>query len=122
MKIITMVGTSMFENYLKGHSNFANSYRYFKENNLPAEKMDAENGRINILKNAFKENKWCNERNINASAEIKSLIKLKEKLRDKFKIHLLYFDTLLSGLAAQILKENLPNYSQLKVSSDDILG
>jgi uncharacterized protein with von Willebrand factor type A (vWA) domain len=87
-KVITPVGTSLFENFLesgKADENFRRNYEYFKK--IKAEGLEGEKGRKSILKNALNEN-WFKE-NIDASAEIKSLIKIKQKLNDDIRIYLI---------------------------------
>jgi len=109
-KVITMVGTSLFEDYLEkqNDTNFKNAYNDFKNNKIEAKGLDEEtNRRINIEK-GLNENYFKNNQNI--SAEIKSLIKLKEELKENFEIYLLYSDTALSRLAAEILQNALSCY------------
>ena len=114
-KIITRVGTSLFENYLKEHdnSNFKDPYVYFKENKIRADDLDQrEKIRRNNIEKVLNEKYFKN--NINASAEIKSLIKLAEELEEEFEIYLLYSDTALSRLAAEILERAIFYYDELK--------
>jgi len=105
-KVITMVGTSLFENYLKNEShksqNFKNAYNFFKDNKIRADGLDREKDRRKAIEKSFTENYFKN--NPNASAEIKSLVKLREELKEDFEVYLLYSDTALSRLAAEILK------------------
>jgi len=110
-KVITMVGTSLFENYLEMYSNdtnFKNAYNYFKNNKSKANDLDKELNRKGNIERSLKESHFKN--NQNASAEIKSLIKLKEELKGKLEIYLLYSDTALSRLAAEILYKVLSEY------------
>jgi len=118
-KVITMVGTSLFENYIEKHdnTNFKLAYDHFKGNKdkakrVKADELDNEEGRRKIIEGVLNEKYFKN--NINASAEIKSLIKLKKQLKDDFEIYLLYSDTALSRLAAEILKEKLNLYEELQ--------
>ena len=110
-KVITMVGTSLFENYLEMYyndTNFKNAYNYFKNNKSKANDLDKELNRKGNIERSLKEGHFKN--NQNASAEIKSLIKLKEELKGKLEIYLLYSDTALSRLAAEILYKVLSEY------------
>ena len=109
-KIITTVGTSIFENYLNNidNQNFICAYNFFKINKVEAKKLDVEQNRKNIIENCFTENYF--KGNTDASAEIKSLIKLKQELRDEFSIYFLHSDTALSRLAAEILYKVLSEY------------
>jgi len=118
-KVITMVGTSLFENYMEKHddTNFKLAYHHFKGNKdkakrVKADELDNEEDRRKIIEGVLNEKYFKN--NINASAEIKSLIKLKKQLKDDFEIYLLYSDTALSRLAAEILKEKLNLYEELQ--------
>jgi putative CRISPR-associated protein (TIGR02619 family) len=110
-KVITMVGTSLFENYLEKHSNdtnFKTAYNYFKNNRSEATDLDRESNRKKNIEKSFNERYFKN--NQNASAEIKSLIKLKEELNEELEIYLLYSDTALSRLAAEIIHKCLDEY------------
>jgi putative CRISPR-associated protein (TIGR02619 family) len=114
-KVITMVGTSLFENYLEEHNNdtnFKNAYNHFKKNKIKADNLDKESGRRENIEKSLRESYFKN--NENASAEIKSLIKLKEELNEKLEIYLLYSDTALSRLAAEILQKAFSYYEELK--------
>ena len=115
-KVITMVGTSLFENYMEKHdnTNFEIAYKYLKENKIKANKMD-DVDYINTLKGKLNNQYFKN--NINASAEIKSLTILKKQLKENFDIYLLHSDTALSRLAAEILKEKLNLYDELQNSN-----
>jgi len=109
-KVITMVGTSLFENYLEhsNDTNFKNAYNYFKNNKSKANDLDKESHRKGNIEKSLKESYFKN--NQNASAEIKSLIKLKEELNEELEIYLLYSDTALSRLVAEILYRVLSDY------------
>jgi len=114
-KVITMVGTSLFENYLEKHSNDENlkkAYNYFLNNRSKATDLDRESNRKKNIEKSFNENYFKN--NPNASAEIKSFIKLKEELNEELEIYLLYSDTALSRLAAEILQRALSYFEELK--------
>ena len=116
-KIITMVGTSLFENYLEKNNNinFENAYNFFKDNKLKASELDNEKSWREIIENGLKKNYFKN--NPSTSAEIKSLIKLKEELKDEFEIYLLYSDTVLSRLAGEILEKAIYYYDEFKDST-----
>jgi putative CRISPR-associated protein (TIGR02619 family) len=110
-KVITMVGTSFFENYLEMYSNdtnFKNAYNHFKTNKIKANDLDKELNRKGNIERSLKESHFKN--NQNASAEIKSLIKLKEELKEELEIYFLYSDTALSRLGAEILYKVLSEY------------
>jgi putative CRISPR-associated protein (TIGR02619 family) len=110
-KIITMVGTSLFENYLENRSNdrnFIDAYDHFKNNKIKADELDRERCRRENIEKSLRESYFKN--NQNASAEIKSLIKLKEELKEDFEIYLLFSDTAISHLAAEILYKVFSEY------------
>lgn len=109
-----MVGTSLFENYLGNNNDtdFMNSYKYFKDNKIKADDLDKESNREENIKRNLNESYFKN--NPDASAEIKSLIKLKEELNEDLEIQLLYSDSALSRLAAEILQNSLILYDGFK--------
>jgi putative CRISPR-associated protein (TIGR02619 family) len=120
-KVITPVGTSLFENFLKSGKadvNFKRKYEDLKK--IKAEGLEGEKGKKSILKNALNEN-WFKE-NIDASAEIKSLIKIKQKLNDDIRIYLIYSNTALSKLASDILVNSFKYYNELKNSEVEVKG
>jgi putative CRISPR-associated protein (TIGR02619 family) len=122
-KVITPVGTSLFEKFIKSgkaDENFIRKYEYFKNKKIKAEGLEGEEGKKSILKNALNEN-WF-KGNIDASAEIKSLIKIKERLNDDIRIYLIHSDTALSKLASDILVDSFKYYNDLKNSKVEVKG
>lgn len=131
MKIITTVGTSLFTNYTKGEvkDSFINDdYQDIGDALKELEKVPSSEysdqryyPQIRTIKSVI-ETKWIKgivkkndyweikegEFNLDASAEIKSLVKITSQIKQNYKIYLLYSDSVLSQLAAEILKENLP--------------
>jgi len=110
-KVITMVGTSLFENYLEKHSNdgnFIDAYDHFKDNKTKTDDLCKELNRTKNIVSKLNQSYFRN--NPDASAEIKSLITLKKELKKDFEIYLLYSDTALSRLAAEILHKYLYEY------------
>lgn len=108
-KIISMVGTSIYENYLEKNDN-SSVKNYLKDlENKKADEFDSQKERIKKIKEALKE--WIKKErdSENLSAEIKSIVRLKEELKDNFEIHLLCSDTVLSKLAAELIRDILPN-------------
>jgi putative CRISPR-associated protein (TIGR02619 family) len=100
-KVIALVGTSIFEKYLKEKENGNDVYNNLKDKTFVEFKEWEEDARE--FQNSIKE--WAKERT-DASAEIKSLLKIKEELKqDKLPVYLLATDTILSPLAAEIIKE-----------------
>jgi len=121
-KIITTVGTSLFENYHKKYRDtaFEDLYDFFKNNEISAKELDKQESRKKSLIDKFNSNYFKN--NFDASAEIKSLIKLQEELKEDFDIYLVHSDTALGRLAAEIIKDNISLYEEygLKISRVDI--
>ncbi|MCS7163553.1 MAG: putative CRISPR-associated protein [Thermodesulfovibrio sp.] len=126
-RIINMVGTSIFENYIK-ENNDRDFLRYYEGlKNKRVKDWEEEKERIRRLKNKI--STWIEDKIKKApeavSAEIKSLTKLSKELDDDFEIFLLSSDTVLSKLAGEILKENLSkikNFENKKVELKEIKG
>jgi len=99
IKVITTVGTSLFENFKKKNSLIRQNCEALegKEfSKLKDYKSEAENIKKEFLTAG---------NDYNASAEIKTLMKIKEEERDDLEVYFLCTDTILSNLAAQIIKE-----------------
>jgi putative CRISPR-associated protein (TIGR02619 family) len=124
-KVITMVGTSIFESYMeeiKDDEDFSYKVDYLKDKS--AQEFEGSRRRINSIKEKLKGwiGKEKNKQNI--SAEVKSLMKLQEELREEVEIYLLCSDTILSKLAGEILEEyiteNLNDFNVIDVKCDEI--
>jgi len=112
-KIITMVGTSIFDNYFECSSDktFKNHFEALKDRQ--SKDYNNELGKIEGIKKKI--SFWLKETDVkNASAEIKSLIKLKENLQDDFEVYLFSSDTILGRLAGEILEEGLKKLSEFE--------
>ena len=122
-KVITMVGTSLFENFLK-EKEVDSNYEYFKENKRRYQELEHEKTRAERLKSAVRSwiEEFSEEEKLNASAEIKSLYKLKEELKEELDIYLLASDTILSYLAGEIIKELLEELEIGNVHLDVVRG
>lgn len=104
-RVITMVGTSIFDNYkdkYKDDKNFADDVEELRDKR--ASEFEEAIRIIDRIKNKI--NKWIEKERDreNISAEIKSLVKLKEELKDEFEIYLLCSDTILSKVAGEIIE------------------
>lgn len=128
MKIITMVGTSIFTNYLEEREDdktFAEYIKHLEE--MPQSKYSDEEKRISMIKKKIED--WIEDKQESEeiSSEIKSLIKLKKKYNDQLQVYFLSSDTILSNLAARIIKKfasewtELKNYVSVKISVIDKL-
>lgn len=109
-KVITTVGTSIFSNNLKGTD--WKRVQELKNKSASEEWYEYEqSGDIERLRDAtWKTIKRSKDPKI--SAEAQSLDKIKKRLKDEIVIHLLATDTILSRLAAELIKkwysENFP--------------
>lgn len=100
--VLNTVGTSVITNYLKDREQDMHLYKNLEEKNYDDYLMyenEFEVLRSSILDWAYTEDpeKVC--------AEIKSIVKIKEKFKDDLNIKLIPTDTLLSVLSAEIVKE-----------------
>ena len=107
-KIITMVGTSIFERYFEdnGDRYIRNYYEDLIEKR--AKEYESQKARVEVIRRAFR--RWFEERQDNRenfSAEIKSLVKIRKELNDDLEVYLLCSDTVLSKLASELIKEVL---------------
>ncbi len=99
--VITMVGTSIFANYHNDQRD--DIYEDLKDTSLRFADIEDYEEECQELKREVIE--WAKHKE-DASAEIKSLLKIKEELKeDRISVQLLATDTILSPLAAEIIKE-----------------
>ncbi len=108
MKVVTMVGTSIFENFFENNDN-STVRNYYEDLKNKRENEYARNEtKINAIKKAITD--WINKEKekFNISAEIKSLKKISEELKENLEVYLLASDTVLSKHAGEILKECIP--------------
>lgn len=101
-KVITTVGTSLFANYQKDNSDIWHHYEQIKEEPFAAYEHAVE--RIKRVKQPVL-NFACNQDE--SCAEIKSILKIKEELKESVDVYLLASDSITSALAAEIVKEAL---------------
>lgn len=107
-KVITMVGTSIFDNYREENAGDTFFKRYVEDlKGKGGSEYNEEIRRITDIKKKITE--WINKKKLkekeDISAEVKSLVKLKEELKEKLEIYLLCSDTLLSIVAGEIIEE-----------------
>ncbi len=108
MKVVTMVGTSIFENFFENNDN-STVRNYYEDLKNKRENEYARNEtKINNIKKEI--SKWIDKEKdkFNISAEIKSLTKISEELKEDLEVYLLASDTVLSRLAGEILQEFIP--------------
>lgn len=104
-KVITTVGTSIFENYFKTMKNIRNLYDNIKDKSF-TEDYEAYQGQANKIKDEvlkFYKTNYTED----ISAEIKTINKIKANLKEELEIYLIASDTINSYIAAEILKELL---------------
>ncbi|GAB5047026.1 putative CRISPR-associated protein [Thermodesulfovibrio sp. TK110] len=109
MKVVTMVGTSIFENFFENNDN-STVRNYYEDLKNKRENEYARNEtKINAIKKAI--TNWINKEKekFNISAEIKSLTKISEELNEYLEVYLLASDTVLSRIGGEILQEWIPN-------------
>jgi len=129
--VITTVGTSIFMNYMKeevrdllGDDYTPIDVEFEAIENESVAKYDNFEPYIKEIKKTIKtywlfgikkdDNEWVldeNAFNDNASAEIKSLLKIKEEVDEAIKVYLISTDTISSKLASEIIKGTLNNYN-----------
>ena len=113
--IITTVGISIFENYFRNNKNSVKRSHYEKCKGKPASEWDNLKERIKRLKPSVLE--WA-KGNENASAEIKTLLKIQNELEDDLEVFLLCTDTILSKLAGEIIKELFNDNQNISVKEE----
>lgn len=127
IKVITTVGTSLFTNCFKkaDSSDLKEAYEDIEDGKYAADRIvdsDLEDCIEDLKDGAMKH--WMNA---DASAEISSIISLKEKFdKEKLEVVLLATDTVLSRLACQLLVERFQKGNHpiegVKVSFGDEYG
>lgn len=104
-KVITMVGTSIFENCKKNMSNNSNFENYYKDlKDKKSEEYDSEKSRVDFIKKLVED--WINKEHDkqNVSAEIKSLEKIRKELDEEISVYLLTSDTVIGKLAGEVVE------------------
>ncbi len=140
MKVITTVGISLFTNYMKKEVMDTFPENYYEDIGEQVNKLTDKTFNIHWL-TIFKPklddlrdiiiNKWLKgiaknndgiwERNDNyelnkdASSEIKSILKIQEEVDEDLDVYLLVPDTLLAGVAAEIIKDKLGNNRKINI-------
>jgi len=102
-KVITTVGTSVFDNYFNQNNNSSFQLYYNKLENKSFSEWSDYKEYIDKLKQGIKG--WIKGAK-DASAEITSILKIREELQgEELDVYLLATDTILSALAAEIIKD-----------------
>lgn len=109
-KVITPVGTSLFTNYIKTSDAINTDYDRIKDKT--ALKWPEYSAYIERIREKVKT--WARKKlnrtpqEIDASAEITSLVKILEEANEDLEVYLIATDTIISQLAAEILQTVLP--------------
>ena len=120
--VITTVGTSVFTNYFDEEKNnnidTTKKEHYRSLKNKSFSEWKASENRINKLKSVI--SNWI-KNNEDASAEIKSLKKIGEQLKDDLDVYLLTSDTILSNIAAEIIKEYFNENKKIEIQKPRLI-
>ncbi|NLI12589.1 MAG: hypothetical protein GX425_08195 [Peptococcaceae bacterium] len=100
IKVITTVGASIFTNYLDWKKDIENHINYIK--NKPYKEYSNLFPRIKQIKEKI--TAWAAS-NVDASAEIKSLVKIQKVRNEPLDVYLLATETVISALAAEIIRD-----------------
>lgn len=125
MKIITMVGTSIFDNLIEKEVDITTTYKDLKDKNQPYEK-GWESSKNKIFGRNGKGGLWkkittnTHFKSSNISAEIQSILKIGEQ-EANVTVHLLATDTVLSVLAAELIKKWLEDYKTKYLNIKNII-
>jgi len=101
-KVITTVGTSIFENYREENNDISSHYKAIKDR--PVKEWARYEERCSLIRDSIL--KWAKGKE-NASAEIKSILKLKDCIKEPFDVYLIATDTISSRLAAEIIMDSI---------------
>lgn len=109
-KLISLVGTSLFRNYLEEKSDIKRDWEVIKDGK---DRDRTKNAWGDFLDNTNRIRKPVTEwakGNPNASAEIKSILNIQDEVNDDLEIYFLTTDTIDSILASQIITEVIDGY------------
>ncbi|NTU94846.1 MAG: hypothetical protein HGA83_01270 [Bacteroidales bacterium] len=114
MKVITTVGTSIFENYQKETSKNLPYYETLEESSYGDWKklecyIDELRDYDNDNDNEFL--RWIDNNFKKSSAEISSLLAIQNEIDDSLEVYLIATETILSHIAAEIIQTKLNGYS-----------
>lgn len=140
--IITTVGTSLFENYMReevekdlfenngqNYQSIKDHYKRLRDNTLSANEYNENNTDIKYIKKTIgdfwlngitkKYKKWAFEDdapNEYACAEIESILKIYEEQKQDIEVYLLATDTVLSVLSAELIKKWFEYYQDKQIT------
>ena len=114
-KIITTVGTSLIDNYMKTRKKFPKDV-YIKKNRLEIDDKDANHYAAKLYK-------WVTEDKANAaSAEITSIEKIKKECGDDLDVYLLASDTALSYICSLAIKKSYNDVNGIKIKEISVIS
>ena len=109
MKVITTVGTSIFENYQKEKNKKLPYYDELEESFY--RNRDEHKDCINGLQYDEVFLKWIDNNFDKSSAEITSLLAIQKEIDDSLEVNLIATETILSRIAAEIIQIKLDRYN-----------
>jgi putative CRISPR-associated protein (TIGR02619 family) len=107
-RVITTVGTSLISNYKDAGNKSIDGHKDY----LDSECSKWNDRRNEQIKSSI--NEWMRDTE-NASAEIKSLIKIQGELQDLIAVYLLTTDTIASNICAELIKVYFDGNENLKI-------
>ncbi len=114
MKVITTVGTSIYNNINhKLADNINRNWDTLRDNQTPYSLIENRKGTINGIKDAIKQ-KWSND--TNTSAEIASLIQIQQELNCSIEVYLIATETIHSHLCAELIQDWFKKFPQENIS------
>ena len=117
IQVITPVGTSMYENYMRaGGDDLKVHYDQLKDEPGAAWNDDGNARRIRAIRDKLQV--YANK-DLQASAEIASILKIREHLGSDIYVRLLSTDTLLSRLAAEVIVSRFDKLSEGVIAEYD---
>ena len=105
MKVITTVGTSIFENYQKETSRKLPFYEELEESFY--RNRDKHKDYVDQLQTDEVFLKWIDDNFEKSSAEITSLFAIQKEIPDSLEVYLIATETILSRIAAEIIQTKL---------------
>jgi len=109
-RLITLVGTSLFRNYLEENKDikrYCEVIKDGKDRDRTKNAWETFSDTVERIRKPVLE--WA-KNNYNASAEIKSILSIQSEVKDDLEVYLLTTDTIDSILASQIIKEVIDGY------------
>jgi putative CRISPR-associated protein (TIGR02619 family) len=113
MKVITTVGTSIYNNADYLADSVHTNWQTLNDKSTSYSLMGSRKGTITGIKDAIK-SKWLN--NPNTSAEIASLIQIQQELELPIEVYLIATETIHSHLCAELIQDWFKKFPQENIS------